>query len=325
MTAVATSFILLSGAGIMAALPASATVPTAPAGPAPAAPAAAGPAHGDFNGDGYLDLVVAAPDATVGGSDSAGYVSVLYGSSSGVNTAKRTVINQSSAGVPGTPETGDAFGESVASGDFDGDGYADLAVGSPGEDVGEASNTGGATVLWGSPTGVSGNGSTWLQGSTPTADDAYGIGAAGSDIDGNGSTELTVLTKSGLELYSFAGGRPGARSAGRTADQSAKGAQAPSELSAEDGFVPTGPTTGDYNKDGKADLVILGTKPDLEKVVGWSVYLRGSDEGLLPGAEFEGGTTGTSSGLTTTGSWTFNGVSLNAPYAGARLGSTIGQ
>jgi hypothetical protein len=38
--------------------------------------------------------------------------------------------------VPGVAETSDAFGAALATGDYDHDGRADLAVGSPGENAG---------------------------------------------------------------------------------------------------------------------------------------------------------------------------------------------
>ncbi|MFI8814189.1 MULTISPECIES: FG-GAP repeat protein [unclassified Streptomyces] len=64
------------------------------------------PVPQDINGDGYRDLVVPAPAATVKGLDYAGSVVVLYGSAKGVSAAKRAVISQSSPGVPGAAEAG---------------------------------------------------------------------------------------------------------------------------------------------------------------------------------------------------------------------------
>jgi len=87
----------------------------------------------DFNGDGYRDLVVGAPGAANGTVEAAGAVVVLYGSSGTVSASRRTVITQATAGVPGDPEDSDLFGETVAAGDPDRDGYADLIVGTPHE------------------------------------------------------------------------------------------------------------------------------------------------------------------------------------------------
>jgi hypothetical protein len=56
--------------------------------------------------------------------------------------------------VPGLTEDGDLFGTSLATGDFDGDGYADVAVGVPGEDDASAIDAGSVTVLRGSRSGL---------------------------------------------------------------------------------------------------------------------------------------------------------------------------
>ncbi len=46
------------------------------------------------------------------------------------------------------------FGYSVAGGDFDGDGYDDLAVGVPSEAIHGANVTGVVNVIYGSPAGL---------------------------------------------------------------------------------------------------------------------------------------------------------------------------
>jgi hypothetical protein len=108
-------------------------------------------ADADFNGDGIGDTAVSASGASVSGHANAGQIAVVYG-----GTASRTyaTISQNTAGVPGSAESGDRFGTDSAYGDFDLDGYDDLLVGAPGEDVGRDTNGGTAAILWGSPSGL---------------------------------------------------------------------------------------------------------------------------------------------------------------------------
>ncbi|MEU6259539.1 FG-GAP-like repeat-containing protein [Streptomyces sp. NPDC047043] len=173
----------------------------------PAATASAAPSglSGDFNGDGYRDVAISASTATVGSVRYAGAVVVLYGSSSGVSAARKTVITQNSTGVPGTAEEGDNFGGSLAAGDLDGDGYSDLVVGAPSESIGDRDSVGAATVLWGSKSGLSG-GSSLPSPSGLTEWGGYSSGIATGDFNGDGKTDVTVTgqTKTGLYRGPFA-------------------------------------------------------------------------------------------------------------------------
>lgn len=87
-------------------------------------------AAGDVNGDGYADLLVAAPGEERSVED--GVVFVFRGRSDNLPAAW-TYISQEGLGIP---EDRDWFGAAVAIGDFDGDLYADVAVGATGEDAG---------------------------------------------------------------------------------------------------------------------------------------------------------------------------------------------
>jgi hypothetical protein len=136
---------------IMVVLSATTGAVSALPGTASAAPIAT---PGDINGDGYADAVLPAPGATVNGHPDAGAIVVLYGSAHGVSAGHRSVITQNTSGVPGTAERADAFGTSTAVADLNGDGYADIVVGAPGEDIGATADAGLVTVLWGGKKGI---------------------------------------------------------------------------------------------------------------------------------------------------------------------------
>jgi D-alanyl-D-alanine carboxypeptidase len=91
-------------------------------------------AAGDFNGDEFDDLAVGEPYADVNGTPNAGRVYVFLGQPGGLGSVGAISFDQSYASV--TVEDDDEFGGALATGFFNSDGYADLAVGSPGEDSG---------------------------------------------------------------------------------------------------------------------------------------------------------------------------------------------
>ena len=76
---------------------------------------------------------------------------MIGGSASGLRTPLATMVQ--GRPLPGVAETGDLTGSALAAGDFDGDGCDDLAVGSPGQDIGRRVDAGQVTLVLGGRAG----------------------------------------------------------------------------------------------------------------------------------------------------------------------------
>lgn len=154
---------------------------------------------GDFDGDGHGDLAYREVEGGIieGPWRDAGTVHVLYGSESGFGDRKAT-FTQASPGVPGAHEEGDLFGAALSAGDADGDGYDDLAVGIPGEAIGDRANAGSVVLLRGSSEGLTGEGSQAISQDTAAvpgvaeAGDLHGANVRLLDVDNDGKADLSV-------------------------------------------------------------------------------------------------------------------------------------
>jgi hypothetical protein len=157
-------------------------------------------AAGDFSGDGFADLAIGVPNADFGDDHDAGEVNVLYGSAQGLTPEGDQLWYQRGPVVKGDPGPDENFGGALAAADFNADGYDDLAIGIPGDIVGELIGAGGIIVLYGSPDGlqaVTPEHQLWSQATTDVdgnaeAGDRFGAALAAADMNGDGFADLAI-------------------------------------------------------------------------------------------------------------------------------------
>ena len=174
---------LLAVAGALVAAAAAVVVWAAGEGGPPAARPAAAAAY-DFDGDGRQELVAAFVTASVRGDAAAGGAVLLHDPGGREDWA---VITPSAAGVPRPHERGDEFGSGLASGDFDADGRADLAIGMPGKER--------VSVLYGSGQGLLHGRKQQLTASAarlPQGAGRFGYALVARDFDGDRFDDLVI-------------------------------------------------------------------------------------------------------------------------------------
>ena len=157
-----------------------------------------------MNGDGRDDIVFGRPrvahsgDGAADPSEYGERVGVVLGTARGPRVADPRTLSQNTPGVPGTAETGDLFGADVAVGDVNGDGYADIVAGAPGEDFSGVQDAGTVTVIPGGAAGPTGAGSRVFSQNTPgvpgTAEkgDRFGSGVTLLDLDHDRRADLVA-------------------------------------------------------------------------------------------------------------------------------------
>ncbi|MEU1316298.1 FG-GAP and VCBS repeat-containing protein [Streptomyces tibetensis] len=155
------------------------------------------PVIGDFDKNGYGDIALGVPDKDNG----KGAVTIWRGTSSGPGTS--VTLTQATSGVSGSPEADDNFGYAISAADTNGDGYADLAVGVPHEDVAGDQDQGGVHVFRGGSGGLSGARSSWIaQTVLGPADSgaAFGYTVRLRDLTADGKADLAIGAANGALL-----------------------------------------------------------------------------------------------------------------------------
>jgi hypothetical protein len=252
-------------------------------------------AVGDFDGDGFDDMAVGKPDATVGPHAMAGIVQVRYGAAGGgLKELGKQVWSQDSPGIPGAARPGDAFGSSLAVGDFDGDGYDDLAIGVPLDDVGTKASAGGVNIIYGSSRGLRSWASQyWTQDSPLIRDsaetgDRFGATLAAGDFNRDGYDDLAIgvpsedlrsAVNAGAINVIFGSARRLTGTGNQFGHQNSPGIVG---IARRDDAFGSALAVGDFNADGYDDLSIGVPGKDVRRIqdAGAVNVLYGSEQRL---------------------------------------------
>ena len=161
----------------------------------------------DFDNDGFTDLAIGVPGSTVDGETAAGAVQILYGTVDGLTIADTQTWTQNSVLIVDEASQNDNFGAALTAGDYNGDGFGDLAVGIPNETVGGDANAGAVAIIYGSDDGLQ---NSWATNNPDDflTQDAVGFVASPAEPNDRFGRVLTTGDFNGDEVDDLAVGTP---------------------------------------------------------------------------------------------------------------------
>ena len=241
---------------------------------------------GDVNGDGYADVLAGAWGYDEPGKVNTGRVYVYHGSGAGLKAASWTPLAMGAFDL-------DQLGFSISSaGDVNGDGFADVLAGAPGNDQ-NGEDTGKAYLYYGSPDGMSPM-PVW-NAYGEEEEDSFGSSVAmAGDVNGDGYADLVVSAERYNSMrgkvYLYMGSASGPN---LNPDWTATGENAGDE------FGVSVASAGDINGDGYTDVAIGARSYDGFRGKVYIYY-------------------GSALGLATTAAWSAEGE-----YAGDQFGASV--
>ncbi|NGZ28044.1 MAG: DUF4347 domain-containing protein, partial [Magnetococcales bacterium] len=252
---------------------------------------------GDFNGDGFADVLIGAPYTDFSGLSSGSFYLLFGRPDSFSSELNLSTLNGTSGFRIDGEATFDGLGKKVAlAGDVNGDGFSDLLISAIGKDGPQAENYGSCYVVFGrkadSYTNIhlsTLNGTDGFRIDSPTALTYLGlaIGSAG-DINGDGYDDMVVASSS----FSPNGNRSGSSFVIFGNDTIMPSVINISSLDGSNGFRLNGTTAmeysgsavstvGDINGDGLEDLLIGASDSDVGgRAAGGGYLLFGRSSGF---------------------------------------------
>ncbi|MEO8067557.1 MAG: FG-GAP-like repeat-containing protein [Flavobacteriales bacterium] len=268
---------------------------------------------GDLNGDGYSDAAVGAyyDNATFPAQE--GTVWVFHGSAAGLNTVAAVVLQNNIA-------TG-WLGRAISTaGDMNGDGYADLLVGAPLSEIGQA-DEGLAYLYFGSPTGIGTTANMTFQLDNAGANLGESVYTAG-DVNGDGYSDMIL----GARIYGTSGAAAIYHGGPYAVNPVASGTRASGAVNAELGWSVA--QAGDVNGDGYADALVGSPLADNGQVGEGVVYVHmGSATGLnmVPALTLEANIANAQFGFSVGTAGDVNGDGYADVIVGAPLSGGMGR